>query len=106
MTCCICGKLYDPVERNKLYFRVTDMQECEVRNIYNLSLDGKVLALCSTCTRAAGFGKLIFSKSKRYVYNERLQSQMFEVDQEWADWNQPKNDTHATGLRKRKKKAS
>ena len=106
MTCCICGRIYDPIERNKQYFRVTDMEKLEVIPIYNLQKDGKVIALCHTCTRAAGFGKLIFSKGKRFVYNEKLQSQMYEIDQEWAEWNQPKKDSHATGFRKRKRKVS
>ena len=106
MTCCLCGKLYDPVERNKQYFNVTDMDEMKVIPIHCLHVDGKTLALCHTCMKAAGFGKLIFSKNKRYIFNEKLHSKMYEVDQEWADWNMPKNDTHATGFKKHKKKVS
>ena len=83
MTCCICGKLYDPIERNKQFFQVTDVEQFEVIPIHNLQKDGKVIALCNTCTKAAGFGKLTFSKYHRFVYNEPLAAKMYEVDQEW-----------------------
>ena len=83
MTCCICGAYYDPVERGKKYFCVTDTENVEVINVHQLMIDGKVLALCHNCMRAAAFGKLMYQKHKRFVLNEPLKAKMFEIDQQW-----------------------
>ena len=84
MTCCICGKLYDPVERSKKFFSVVDTENFEVVNVHQLRVDGKTLALCHTCMKAAGLGKIVYSKSKRYIMNGPWYGNMFEIDQNWG----------------------
>ena len=102
MTCCICGNRYDPVNRNKNYFCVTDTEKIEVIPIHSMHIDGKTLALCPTCMKAAGFGKLIFSKNKRYVFNEPLCAKMFEIDQEWEEPTE--SEPHMPAFMKQKRK--
>lgn len=84
--CCICGRLYNPEERLRNYFQYLDIENIEVRICDILKKDGKTLALCPTCFKAAGFGYLELTKQKpehRYqYYRPDLKAPMFEEDQE------------------------
>ena len=81
--CCICGKMYNPEERPRNYFQILDLEEFELSTRDILEVDGKALALCPTCMKAAGFGYLELSKQKRYqFYRPDLIAPMFEEEQE------------------------
>lgn len=83
MICCLCGALYQPEERDKKFFQIADMQEIELKNIDHLHLQGKVLALCERCTKAAAFGRMELSNQTRYrYYRPQLRAEMFEEEQD------------------------
>lgn len=81
--CCICGRSYNPEERPRNYFQYLDRENIEVLTCDILKKDGKTLALCPTCFKAAGFGYLELTNQNQYeYYRPDLKAPMFEEDQQ------------------------